>query len=92
MFYIGFQNEHLAQIGIARSRDGISDWERHPGNPVISPDPGKWDGEACYKPYAIFDGTKWKLWYNGRAGSMEQIGLAYNENENLGFEDMGCNQ
>jgi predicted GH43/DUF377 family glycosyl hydrolase len=27
MFYIGFENEHHAQIGMARSRDGIA-WER----------------------------------------------------------------
>lgn len=85
MFYIGFFDENRAQIGIARSRNGISGWERHPANPIISPDPDQWDGDACYKPYAIYDGKKWLLWYNGRRGGVEQIGLATHEGEDLGF-------
>lgn len=89
MFYIGYRDEHYAQIGIARSRDGVTAWERHPQNPVIFPTAGEWDGEACYKPYAIYDGTRWLLWYNGRNGSLEQIGLAIHEGENLGFVDEG---
>jgi predicted GH43/DUF377 family glycosyl hydrolase len=80
MFYIGFADEHTAQIGIARSRDGVTDWERHPANPIIRARVNKssWDDDACYKPYAIFDesGDRWLLWYNGRKGSLEQIGLA----------------
>jgi hypothetical protein len=40
MFYIGFRDENHAQIGIARSRDGITQWERHPANPPTrSPPP-----------------------------------------------------
>lgn len=85
MFYIGYHDEHYAQVGIARSRNGITDWERHPENPIIAPDPNRWDGEACYKPYTIFDGNRWLLWYNGRKGHMEQIGLAYHAQEDLGF-------
>lgn len=85
MFYIGFFDLHRAQIGIARSRDGIGGWERHPANPVVSPGLHQWDHDACYKPYAIFDGKKWLLWYNGRRGSVEQIGLATHDGEDLGF-------
>lgn len=86
MFYIGFFDVHRAQIGIARSRDGIGGWERHPANPIISPGVNRWDHDACYKPYAIFDGKKWLLWYNGRHGRVEQIGLATHEGEDLGFD------
>jgi predicted GH43/DUF377 family glycosyl hydrolase len=85
MFYIGYYNEHYAQVGLARSRNGITDWERHPLNPIIAPDEGKWDGDACYKPYALFDGERWLLWYNGRNGAPEQIGLAFHAGEDLGF-------
>ncbi len=85
MFYIGFRDEHHAQIGIARSRDGISNWERHPNNPIISPDKNQWDHDACYKPFVIFDDGRWLLWYNGRRGGLEQIGLAVHEGEDLGF-------
>ena len=78
MFYIGFADEHTAQIGIARSRDGITGWHRHPDNPIIRARVNRdaWDHDACYKPYAVFHEGQWMLWYNGRKGSLEQIGLA----------------
>eukprot|EP01036_Dinobryon_divergens_P024369 gene24369-32814_t len=76
MFYIGFTNIGDAAIGIAKSRDGLSNWERHPENPIIKPTAGSWDNDAVYKPYPVFDGSRWWLWYNGRHGVMEQIGLA----------------
>lgn len=85
MFYIGFRDVDHAQIGLARSRDGITTWQRHSANPIISPGLNKWDQDACYKPFAVFDGWRWLLWYNGRRGSVEQIGLAIHEGEDLGF-------
>jgi len=89
MFYIGYHNEDYAQIGVARSADGISDWRRHPRNPIIAPTPGSWDNDACYKPYALFDGNRWLLWYNGRSGLFEQIGAAFHEGYDLGFDHDG---
>jgi predicted GH43/DUF377 family glycosyl hydrolase len=86
MFYIGFRDEPTAQIGIARSRDGITNWQRHPANPIIATGKNHWDHDACYKPYAVFDGAKWLLWYNGRRGSLEQIGLATHAGLDLGFD------
>jgi predicted GH43/DUF377 family glycosyl hydrolase len=85
MFYIGFRDIDHAQIGVARSKDGITSWQRLAGNPVIRAGQGEWDADACYKPYAIFDGTKWLLWYNGRRGSKEQIGVALHPGRDLGF-------
>ncbi|OGV60956.1 MAG: hypothetical protein A2283_09905 [Lentisphaerae bacterium RIFOXYA12_FULL_48_11] len=85
MFYIGFKGIHKAQIGVARSKDGITNWERHPSNPIIKPGKDKWDHDACYKPYAIFDGKKWLLWYNGRNKTLEQIGVVFHDGEDLGF-------
>jgi predicted GH43/DUF377 family glycosyl hydrolase len=85
MFYIGFRDEAHAQIGIARSRDGITGWQRHRANPIIRPGKGKWDQDAVYKPYAIYDGKQWLLWYNGRKGGVEQIGLARHRGKDLGF-------
>ena len=88
MFYIGFHDVHWAQIGVARSKDGISDWERHPQNPIIKTSQKGWDRDACYKPYVIFDreNDQWMLWYNGRKLSKEQIGLAIHKGEDLGFD------
>ena len=40
MFYIGFRDVDHAQIGLARSRDGITGWQRHPANPIIRPGQG----------------------------------------------------
>jgi predicted GH43/DUF377 family glycosyl hydrolase len=85
LFYIGFRDEQHAQIGVARSRDGITRWQRHSANPILRPAKGQWDQEAVYKPYVLFDGRRWLLWYNGRRGSVEQIGLAFHEGEDLGF-------
>ena len=85
IFYIGYRDIDHAQIGIARSRDGLTGWERHPDNPIIRPGQDSWDHDACYKPFAIFDGRRWLLWYNGRHGNFEQIGLVLHEGEDLGF-------
>lgn len=87
MFYIGFRDIDHAQIGLARSRDGVTHWQRLPANPIIRQGvgPSAWDGDACYKPFALLDGHRWLLWYNGRTGDVEQIGLAIHEGRELGF-------
>ena len=82
-FYIGFAEgyEH-SSIGMARSRDGIHDWERYPGNPIISPGPqGDWDDCNVYKPYVLRRPEGWYLWYNASRASdrREQLGLALAE-------------
>ena len=77
MFYIGYRDIHTACISAARSRDGISGWIRVPENPLVTPTPGGWDADSCYKPTAVraADGT-YRLWYNGRRGGDEYIGYA----------------
>ena len=86
MFYIGFQNQNVARIGLARSRDGLTGWQRHPANPILRRGPaGSWDADAVYKPYALQTEGGWMLWYNGRKGRLEQIGLARHPGRNLGF-------
>ena len=64
--------------------DGVTGWERSADNPIIAPDEGAWDGDACYKPFVLDMGGRWMLWYNGRRGTREQIGAAVLEGE-LGF-------
>ena len=53
MFYIGFCDEAHAQIGLARLRDGLTGWQRHPANPIIRTSAGRWDHDAVYKPLAL---------------------------------------
>lgn len=85
MFYIGYENVDYAQIGMARSRDGITNWERSESNPIIAPDPEEWDGDACYKPFVMKWQGGWWLWYNGRRATHEQIGLVIQDGEELRF-------
>lgn len=86
MFYIGFKNIHYAQIGMAKSKDGITNWERFAENPIIKPGSG-WDSSAVYKPYAVADkkNKRWLLYYNGRRDRHEQIGIAIHNGLDLGF-------
>lgn len=85
MFYIGFMNQHLAQIGMARSPDGVNHWTRHPANPIIrvGVDQEAWDYDAVYKPFALHHDGHWLLWYNGRRKRVEQIGLALFEGDEV---------
>ena len=77
MFYIGYRDINTACICAARSKDGISGWERVPENPLVMPTPDAWDMHSCYKPTVVRakDGT-YRLWYNGRRDGAEFIGYA----------------
>ena len=78
VFYIGYRDIHTACICCAASRDGVTDFRRCRLNPLVSPTPGAWDNDSCYKPSALYDPARdeWRIWYNGRANSAEYIGLA----------------
>lgn len=91
MFYIGFEDIDKARINLARSRDGVTNWERHPENPIlVGGRAGSWDCEAAYKPFAIYekDKDRWIMWYNGRRAYVEQIGVALHDGADLGFESL----
>lgn len=81
MFYIGYEDIDTARICVAISDDGIKGWRRLSSNPILSPDAGAWDGNACYKPSVYCDAAhgRWLLWYNGRLKSAEYIGMAIHE-------------
>ena len=85
MFYIGYENIDKAQVCIARSDNGITGWEKSPLNPIISPTPGSWDSDACYKPSFLWNEDKncWMIWYNGRKQTDEFIGLVFKEGREL---------
>ena len=50
MFYIGFRDVDHAQIGIARSQDGITNGNAIRPTPSSAPGENRWDHDACYKP------------------------------------------
>ena len=84
-FYIGYEDINTARICVARSKNGITGWERSKLNPLVSPDKDSWDGDACYKPSALWENELgvWRIWYNGRCGLPEYIGLAQYGERNL---------
>jgi predicted GH43/DUF377 family glycosyl hydrolase len=91
MFYIGFADVNHANLCLARSRDGISNWERHPSNPILQAagmlNPFAWDRDAIYKPSAVQTDQGWLVFFNARRHNIEQIGLAEHTGLNLGFPE-----
>ena len=89
MFYIGYENIDKAQICMACSPDGKTQWKKSPLNPIVEPTEGSWDAEACYKPSFMWneEENKWMLWYNGRSKTDEFVGFVTKEGREL-FDDM----
>lgn len=85
MFYIGYENIDTARICVAKSKNGITNWQRSQFNPIISPTKDGWDSDACYKPTVIWNKKehKWMLYYNGRRKTTELIGLAQCDRRDL---------
>ena len=85
MFYIGYENIDKAQICVARSDNGITGWKKYEGNPIVSPDKGMWDEDACYKPSFLWneETKQWMLWYNGRHKTDEFIGAVFCNKRNF---------
>jgi len=84
LFYIGYSDINTARIGCALSDDGITGWKRLKANPLVQPDADTWDCSACYKPTVAIEKEGIKLWYNGRNGGNEYIGLVTHEGLYLG--------
>lgn len=85
IFYIGYEDIDTARICVAHSENGITMWERSTLNPIVGPDKGGWDGDATYKPSAIWveEEKKWRVYYNGRLTNHEYIGFATYDKRNL---------
>lgn len=81
MFYIGYRDIDTACICLARSKDGVTGWERYEDNPLLLPEADAFDADSCYKPSVIWvqESGKWLLWYNGRKGHDEFVGQATRE-------------
>lgn len=93
MFYLGISADRTASIGIARSRDGITGWERHPDNPVVAGTDGSWDYLGVCKPFVLKTDDGFLMWYNGCNQSegegqvKEEIGVALHKGYQLWPED-----
>lgn len=89
MFYLGISADRMSAIGVARSRDGISRWERHPDNPVVAGTDGGWDYMGVCKPFVLWTEEGYRMWYNGCNQSegegqiKEEIGVARHKGHKL---------
>jgi predicted GH43/DUF377 family glycosyl hydrolase len=66
MWYSGEDDQHVDNIGLAMSTDGIS-WVRYGQNPVLGVGAvGEWDSSSVMEPWVIFENGEYKMWYSGR--------------------------
>ena len=89
MFYLGMDGDLTACMGLARSRNGKSGWERHPSNPIIAGFDGSWDWQGICKASVLETEDGYMLWYNGCNRRFEEIGLARHKGFDLGFPKEG---
>jgi len=65
------------QLGLATSTDGVTNWIKHPDNPVLRPSPGEWDGGGVECGIVLVRGDTLYMWYDGSPiQKLWQIGLA----------------
>ena len=51
-------------------------WVKYAGNPVLTPTEGSWDGDYVTTPRVLFDGTTYRMWYQGGLSGVTHIGYA----------------
>lgn len=75
MYYGGIASG-VYQIGHATSPEGLV-WTKD-SQPVLSPGIiGEWDAGGIAGPHILYDGTNYKMWYNGKnTGGLRAIGYA----------------
>ena len=77
MWYAGYDDTNLNQIGLATSPDGYA-WTKEGSNPVLHVGaPGSWEENGVSRPKVILDGSTYKMWYTGVDSSgVIQVGYA----------------
>ena len=80
MWYTGFNQSGLIQIGYATSADGITWTKDVVNNPVLIPDSsGFWDDSGVAFPFVLQEENILKMWYGGTDGAFFQSGYATSE-------------
>lgn len=54
-------------------------WDPDPANPVLSPEPGQWDGWTVYDVAVLYEGGVFKMWYGATASFPGSIWAGYAE-------------
>ena len=76
----GFNETGTIHLGYAISDDGLT-WQKHQGNPVLSPDPLTWERDRSMMAAVVFDprDSLFKMWYQGGVHMHREIGFADSE-------------
>jgi hypothetical protein len=53
------------------------EWDPDPNNPVLTPEPGQWDGYTIYTVAVLDDGGIFKMWYGAAANSPDTLYTGY---------------
>lgn len=83
LFYSGVDGDGYSSIGVARSKDGISGWERYEENPVIAGTDGSWDYHSEVECSLLKEENGYRMWYAGRMRDMGMIGFAQHKGYDL---------
>jgi predicted GH43/DUF377 family glycosyl hydrolase len=76
MWYTGLDASDKWKIGLATSADGLS-WTKYGGNPVLSVGgAGSWESGNVGRPTVTYNGTEYKMFYQGLATINPKIGVA----------------
>jgi len=51
-------------------------WVKYSGNPVLGPTPGGWDADYTVSPKVVYDGSTFRMWYDGGLAGATSIGYA----------------
>jgi len=86
LFYGGVEEltgipKYGLRIGVARSKDGITGWERYAGNPILEPVAGTWESVYVRINSVYYDeeADRLKLFYQGYDGTLVCVGYAYRD-------------
>ena len=89
LFYQGMDGDLIAGEGLARSRDGIHNWQRHPSNPISAGKDGNWDWLGTRKVSLVREQDGYRMWYTGGMREGQAIGVAVHPGFDLGFPGEG---
>ena len=92
MFYEAFSNDNTRSIGLAVSKDGMTQWRRYP-EPIVAPASNldAWDCGSVGTPWAVsMSKGRWRLYYSGsqsQYGAWEGIGVALSKPDSEKFHE-----
>jgi hypothetical protein len=66
----------LAVASLPNTYASTTQWVKYAGNPVLVPTEGDWDSDFVTTPRVIFDGSMYRMWYQGGHSGINHIGYA----------------